>query len=64
VRIPHPGKGFPTERPLKVRCRRPIPHEEKVGKEATPMAKYRRLMSSLGWLAALVMAVGAGWKTN
>jgi hypothetical protein len=28
------------------------------------MARYRRLVASLGWLAALVMAVGAGWKTN
>ena len=29
-----------------------------------PVTRYRRLMASLGWLAALVMAVGAGWKTN
>ncbi len=28
------------------------------------MSRYRRLMIRLGWLAALVMAVGAGWKTN
>jgi hypothetical protein len=24
--------------------------------------RYRRLMASLGWLAAFLMAVGAGWK--
>jgi hypothetical protein len=26
------------------------------------MAKYRKLMISLGWLAALLMAAGAEWK--
>jgi hypothetical protein len=26
--------------------------------------RYRRLMVSLGWLAAFLMAAGAGWKTN
>jgi hypothetical protein len=26
--------------------------------------RYRRLMAMLGWLAAFLMAVGAGWKWN
>jgi hypothetical protein len=26
------------------------------------MQRYRKLAVSLGWLAAFVMAVGAGWK--
>jgi hypothetical protein len=26
--------------------------------------RYRRLMVSLGWLAAFLMAVGAGWKNS
>jgi len=26
--------------------------------------RYRRLMVSLGWLAAFLMAAGAGWKTS
>jgi hypothetical protein len=29
-----------------------------------PVNRYRRLMVSLGWLATLVMAAGAGWKTH
>ena len=29
-----------------------------------PMVRLRRLMVSLGWVAALVMAAGAGWKTH
>jgi hypothetical protein len=29
-----------------------------------PVKRYRRLMVSLGWLAAFLMAAGAGWKTN
>jgi len=28
------------------------------------MQRYRRLIASLGWLAAFVMAVGAGWKSS
>jgi hypothetical protein len=38
----------------------PVP----LGKEAMPMKRYRRLMVSLGWLAAFLMAAGAGWKTS
>jgi hypothetical protein len=34
------------------------------GKEALPMSRYRRLMVSLGWLAAFVMAIGTGWKNS
>jgi hypothetical protein len=30
----------------------------------TFMQRYRRLMVSLGWLAAFLMAVGAGWKNS
>jgi hypothetical protein len=33
-------------------------------KEAPPVPRYRRVLTRLGWLAVLVMAVGAGWKTN
>jgi hypothetical protein len=32
-------------------------------KEAEPV-RIRRLVYSLAWLAALVMASGAGWKTS
>jgi len=28
------------------------------------MHRYRKLLVSLGWLAAFVMAVGAGWKNS
>jgi hypothetical protein len=28
-----------------------------------PVKRYRRLMVSLSWLAALLMAAGAGWKS-
>ncbi len=35
-----------------------------LGKEAMPMKRYRRLMVALGWLAAFLMAAGAGWKTS
>jgi hypothetical protein len=31
-------------------------------REERRMAKYRKLMISLGWLAALLMAAGAEWK--
>ena len=27
-----------------------------------PMKRYRRLLASVGWLAAFLMAAGAGWK--
>jgi hypothetical protein len=26
--------------------------------------RYRRLVASLGWLAAFLMAAGAAWKNN
>jgi len=26
------------------------------------MKRYRRLLASVGWLAAFLMAAGAGWK--
>jgi hypothetical protein len=52
------------EIPLKARQQAadmcPVP----LGKEAMPMKRYRRLMVSLGWLAAFLMAAGAGWKTS
>jgi hypothetical protein len=32
------------------------------GKEAG--VRIRRIASSLGWLAALILAAGAGWKTH
>lgn len=50
-----PVKGRPH---LADTCQVPL------GKEAMPMNRYRRLMVSLGWLAAFLMAAGAGWKTN
>ena len=33
-------------------------------KEAPPVPRYRRVLTRLGWLAVVVMAVGAGWKTS
>lgn len=33
-------------------------------REEARVEKYRRLLVSLGWLAAFVMAVGAGWKAS
>jgi len=32
--------------------------------ERRPTVRIRRFVYSLGWLAALVLAAGAGWKTN
>lgn len=29
-----------------------------------PMTRLRRSLLSLGWVMALVMAAGAGWKTH
>jgi hypothetical protein len=29
-----------------------------------PVSKVRRLMVSLGWMAAFIMAVGNGWKNS
>jgi hypothetical protein len=34
------------------------------GQERRPAMKIRRFIYSLGWLAALVLAAGAGWKTT
>jgi hypothetical protein len=49
--------------PLKVRPRTAdrgvVPPEE--GDDT--VQRYRRLVASLGWLAAFVMAAGAGWKS-
>ena len=32
-------------------------------KEATPV-RFRRIVYSLGWLAAIALAVSAGWKNS
>jgi hypothetical protein len=29
-----------------------------------PVQRFRRLVASLAWLAAVLMAVGAGWKAS
>jgi hypothetical protein len=29
-----------------------------------PVKRYRRFVVSLGWLAAFLMAAGAGWKSS
>lgn len=52
------------EIPLKARPHLADTCQVPLGKEAMPMKRYRRLMVSLGWLAAFLMAAGAGWKTN
>jgi hypothetical protein len=50
--------------PLRPDSKLPICAQVPLGKEAMPVKRYRRLMVSLGWLAAFLMAAGAGWKTN
>jgi hypothetical protein len=50
--------------PLRPDPKLPIRARYHCRKEAMPMKRYRRLMVSLGWLAAFLMAAGAGWKTN
>jgi hypothetical protein len=52
------------EIPLKARPHAADTCLEPHGKEAMPVKRYRRLMVSLGWLAAFLMAAGAGWKTS
>jgi hypothetical protein len=32
--------------------------------EVPRVERYRRVLTSLGWVAAFVMAVGAGWKNS
>jgi hypothetical protein len=39
-----------------------IPLSVTGGKGGDAVSKYRRIMVSLGWLAAFIMAVGNGWK--
>jgi hypothetical protein len=34
------------------------------GEERRPTVRIRRFAYSLAWLAALVLAAGAGWKTS
>jgi hypothetical protein len=49
--------------PSRADTTRPIPNRVPP-EEAMRVNRYRRLMVSLGWLAAFLMAAGAGWKTS
>jgi hypothetical protein len=63
---PRPTVGISADPiiPLRPDIMLPICARYRFRKEAMPMKRYRRLMVSLGWLAAFLMAAGAGWKTN
>jgi len=50
--------------PSRTHSRRPIPNAYPSENGGDAVNRYRRLMVSLGWLAAFLMAAGAGWKTN
>ncbi len=41
----------------------PISPPNRPERRRPPLKRYRRLMVSLAWLAAFVMAAGAGWKS-
>jgi hypothetical protein len=42
----------------------PVRTVESSGGRRLRVRRFRRLAYSLGWLAALVLAAGAGWKTS
>lgn len=41
----------------------PIARRYHSDKEGDAVQRYRRIVASLGWLAAFIMAAGAGWKS-
>jgi hypothetical protein len=50
--------------PLKVRHPDADTQVRTARKGVDTVDRFRRLMVSLGWLAAFLMAVGAGWKNS
>jgi hypothetical protein len=58
----HAGDIGDRTYPLKVLARSADTRCRTAQRGGVTVTRYRRLMVSLGWLAAFVMAVGAGWK--
>jgi len=58
------GRYPPDGLPSRSDSRLPIRDTYRSERRRCLVKRYRRLMVSLGWLAAFLMAAGAGWKSS